>query len=327
MKKRVIRKPAQILLIIASLSLLGVLFLPIWRIELSAPQYPEGLVLQIFANDIKGDVDIINGLNHYIGMRTLHKDDFIELSVLPYCIMFFAALFMLTATIRRLLLLHFSTVLFLAFGIIAMIDFWRWEYNYGHNLNPNAAIKVPGMAYQPPLIGFKQLLNFGAYSIPDFGGWIFISVGIILLFIQWQQWHFNYLSNKKVLLILLPLGLFFSGCSQKPSPIIPGKDQCHFCKMQLSEPKFAAVLLTTKGRTYKFDDKRCLDDFRKSGYLNRSQVKEIYYVNFTNVDEYLPESKAFLLYHQALRSPMGGNTAAFSSESAKQKVVATLQKD
>jgi copper chaperone NosL len=37
------------------------------------------------------------------------------------------------------------------------------------------------MAYQPPLLGYKQLLNFGAYSIPDIGGWIFIGVGAILL--------------------------------------------------------------------------------------------------------------------------------------------------
>ncbi|MFY7651953.1 MAG: hypothetical protein ACOVQE_04595 [Chitinophagaceae bacterium] len=327
MKNPVIRKPAQILLIIAALALFGVLFLPIWRIELNAPQYPEGLALQIHANDIKGDVDIINGLNHYIGMRTLHKEDFIEFTVLPYCIIFFAALFMLTAIIRKRLVLHVSTLLFIAFGIIAMIDFWRWEYNYGHNLDPNAAIKVPGMTYQPPLIGFKQLLNFGAYSIPDFGGWIFIGVGVLLLFIQWQEWRFIHLSNKNILAILLPLGLFFSGCSQKPAPIIPGKDQCHFCKMQLSEPKFAAVLLTTKGRTYKFDDKRCLDDFRKSGYLDNKQIKEVYYVNFTNAAEYLPESKAILLNHQALRSPMGGNTAAFASEAAKQQVSATLQKE
>jgi hypothetical protein len=53
-----------------------------------------------------------------------------------------------------------------------MIDFWLWEYDYGHNLNPNAPIIVPGMSYQPPLLGFKQLLNFGAYSYPDVGGWI-----------------------------------------------------------------------------------------------------------------------------------------------------------
>jgi copper chaperone NosL len=41
-----------------------------WQIELEAPQYPEGLVLKLHANKIGGDVEIINGLNHYIGMAT-----------------------------------------------------------------------------------------------------------------------------------------------------------------------------------------------------------------------------------------------------------------
>ena len=71
-----------------------------------------------------------------------------------------------------------------------MVDFWRWEYNYGHNLDPSAAIIVPGMAYQPPLIGFKQLLNFGAYSIPDIGGWLFIVSGLMMataVFLEYKK--------------------------------------------------------------------------------------------------------------------------------------------
>ena len=78
-------------------------------------------------------------------------------------------------------MLTISLVAFIIFGIVAMVDFWIWEYNYGHDLDPNAAIKVPGMAYQPPLIGFKQLLNFGAYSIPDIGGWLFIGAGVLMV--------------------------------------------------------------------------------------------------------------------------------------------------
>jgi copper chaperone NosL len=75
-----------------------------------------------------------------------------------------------------------------------MYDFWRWEYNYGHNLNPDAAIIVPGMAYQPPLIGYKQLLNFGAYSMPDIGGWIFIGVGVLLFLCVIAAWK----NSKKI---------------------------------------------------------------------------------------------------------------------------------
>lgn len=84
---------------------------------------------------------------------------------------------MLAALIARKELLYTLLLFFILFGIIAMADFWHWEYNYGHDLNPDAAIKVPGMSYQPPLIGYKQLLNFGAYSIPDIGvGFLYSSV-------------------------------------------------------------------------------------------------------------------------------------------------------
>ena len=169
------------ILIFCGLVLIAVLFVPIWKIELNAPQYPEGLVLKIYPNKIGGNVDIVNGLNHYIGMKTLHTKDFIEFTILPYIIAFFALLCFMAALLNRKKWLIILSGLFIIFGVVAMADFWRWEYNYGHDLNPEAAIQIPGMAYQPPLIGYKQLLNFGAYSIPDIGGVIFFGVGIILL--------------------------------------------------------------------------------------------------------------------------------------------------
>lgn len=183
-----IKPSARILLWICGLSLFLVIILPIWRIELDAPQYPEGLRLYIHSNRLAGDVDIINGLNHYIGMKTLHAEDFIEFTVLPYVIGFFGVAFLITGFIARKSLVYILWVLFVLFGIIAMADFWRWEYNYGHDLDPAAAIKVPGMAYQPPLIGFKQLLNFGAYSIPDTGGIIFIICGLMLTYCAFTAW-------------------------------------------------------------------------------------------------------------------------------------------
>ena len=156
------------------------LFYPIWRIELDAPQYPEGLTLTIFANKIGGQLDIINGLNHYIGMKTIHANEFIEFAVLPYVISAYALACLVVIAIRKRTILYLLFGFFVAFGTLAMIDFWRWEYNYGHNLDPSAAIIVPGMAYQPPLLGFKQLLNFGAYSIPDIGGWFLLISGVLM---------------------------------------------------------------------------------------------------------------------------------------------------
>jgi copper chaperone NosL len=180
-KKYFLPRYVSLLLICCSLLIFAVLFFPFWHIELQAPQYPEGLILLIYANKLSGDVDIINGLNHYIGMKTLHTADFYEFQVLPYCIIFFAVAFIIVAIVRKRKWLNILFAVFIFFGVISMIDFWKWNYNYGHHLNPNAPIIVPGMAYQPPILGYKQLLNFGAYSMPDVGGWIFISVGIILL--------------------------------------------------------------------------------------------------------------------------------------------------
>ncbi len=68
-----------------------------WRIDLVAPQYPEGLMLLIYPDKLAGNVDIINGLNHYIGMKTLHTEDFIEFTILPYIIIFFAIAFIFMA--------------------------------------------------------------------------------------------------------------------------------------------------------------------------------------------------------------------------------------
>ena len=181
MKTNSLSKLSIILLSISGIGLVISIFVPIWAIYLEAPQYPEGLGMFLHANKITGDYEIINGLNHYIGMKTIHQEDFWEFKVLPYALGFFAVLAFLFAFLKKKWGLYFFTVLFLLFGVAFMVDFWLWEYDYGHNLNPNAPIIVPGMSYQPPLLGFKQLLNFGAYSYPDVGGWIMFAVGIISL--------------------------------------------------------------------------------------------------------------------------------------------------
>lgn len=180
---------SRILILLSGVFLIIVLFVPLWQIQLAAPQYPEGLVLKMYPHKIGGNVDVINGLNHYIGMKTLHTEDFIEFTILPYIVGFFALLCFVVFFLKKQKWLTVLFTLFVIFGIIAMIDFWRWEYAYGHDLNPEAPIQVPGMAYQPPLIGYKQLLNFGAYSVPDVGGILFILVGLLLLLALLIPWY------------------------------------------------------------------------------------------------------------------------------------------
>lgn len=164
-------KPLTRILIAAGcLLMLCAYVMPLWHILLDAPQYPEGLEMKIWLNGLSGNIAQINGLNHYIGMKFISVDDFKEFKFLPYIFGLLTLIGILSAALksRKLLLTWFIGLCL--FALVGFGDFYQWEYNYGHQLNPHAAIKVEGMYYQPPLFGYKQLLNFTAGSLPDTGG-------------------------------------------------------------------------------------------------------------------------------------------------------------
>ena len=311
---------SRVLLLIVTGLLFGSLFFPMWRIELAAPQYPEGLLLQLHANKIGGDVDIINGLNHYIGMKTLHKEDFVEFTVLPYIFVFFGLFSLVVFFIakRKAVILLFSSLIL--FGVLAAIDFYRWNYEYGHNLDPNAAIKVPGMSYQPPLIGYKQLLNFGAYSIPDIGGWMLIGSGFLLFIIVVKETHLIQKFRKpKAAVLLFALSFSLFSCTDaKAVPIKLNVDNCDFCKMSIADGKYGAEVITQKGRAYKFDDIMCMANYCKE---NASTKIKTYYVhNFIQDNNLIPAETAFFVSGGDIHSPMGGNIIGFSSENDAKEI-------
>jgi len=321
MKNKKLATLSRVITVICGFALTVVLFVPLWQIELAAPQYPEGLVLKMYPNKLAGNVDVINGLNHYIGMKTLHANNFMEFTILPYIIGFFAAFCFLVAIINKRKWLLGLLVSFFLFGVISMFDFYRWNYNYGHDLDPNAAIQVPGMSYQPPLIGYKQLLNFGAYSIPDTGGWIFIGVGLFLLIafiIQCKKKEKAVMKtvSKKAATALASLLIFgLMSCNSGPQPIKLGQDACSFCKMSIADKRFGAEIITNKGKVFKFDDMHCIAGFIKSNEVAKSDIKEIWVVNYAEPHNFIPAQKAFLFESADLHSPMGGNIASFDNES------------
>jgi copper chaperone NosL len=298
-----------------------------WSIELNAPQYPEGLGLSIYANKLGGNVDIINGLNHYIGMKSLHEKDFVEFTVLPYFILFFSIFCLVTALVARKKLLYTLLALFILFGVLAMADFWRWEYNYGHDLNPDAAIIVPGMSYQPPLIGYKQLLNFGAYSMPDIGGWIFILVGLALLTLSILAYRnkSKIITYKKSIHASV-LGLLFLltnafACNTIPNSIKIGKDACSYCKMTVSDNRFGVVLVTEKGKNFIFDDPQCLAAHLHSPQNSSIKIGGIYFTNFIGSHLLLNANEAFFVKSIKIHGPMNGSFAAFSNKDSAMRYI------
>ncbi len=321
------KKSTQVLLILSGIFLFISIFVPIWRIDLDAPQYPEGLRLLIYSNKLAGAVDIINGLNHYIGMRTLHADDFIEFTVLPYIIGFFALSAVLVALLKNKKLLTILFFAFVAFGIIAMIDFWRWEYDYGHNLSPDAAIIVPGMAYQPPLIGFKQLLNFGAYSVPDIGGILFILSGILMLIGIWiERKNKSVINNKlNLFLVLIAISSLTSCVNDQPIKINYNTDGCDYCKMTISDSRFACEIKTNKGKVFMFDDIACLSNYMNEDQNVKSITKSIFITDFSGDNSLTKAETMFFIIGENVSSPMGGGIAAFTNADSAKHYKTNLQ--
>ncbi|GBF38844.1 hypothetical protein [Leptospira johnsonii] len=186
-----ISKMNRLLILGVGLLFVSVYFLPIWHISLDAPQYPEGLGMKIWIDKITGsstyDLQNINLLNHYIGMHEIVSESVPELLFMPYVLGFLIFGAFVTFLHPKVYLVILGILNIVILGILGMYDFWRWEYNYGHNLNPEAPIIVPGMAYQPPLLGCKEMLNITACSFPSWGGIIlFVSLGILAL-IVWNE--------------------------------------------------------------------------------------------------------------------------------------------
>lgn len=164
------RSSERRLILLAALVLLPVFFLPvlpIWEMHLKAPQYPEGLTLTIYSNTIKGDVDKINTLNHYVGMKAITPKDFAEFSYLPQLLTGFGFLALMAGLWNRRWLAGLGWLLFTGFAVYMFRDYVLWLYRYGHDLNPHAAITMK--AFMPPVIGYAKMANFHVLSLPGPG--------------------------------------------------------------------------------------------------------------------------------------------------------------
>jgi len=191
-------KRGRIIIFVAALLIIPAIFLPIWTITLVAPQYPQGIRMSIYANKLTEYNPetgmtyhfprLINGLNHYIGMHEIKPDEFKEFRWLPYAIIAFSALALLSASLGWGYFATLGWVLFILFGVFMIGDFYRWLYEYGHNLDPHAAITID--PYMPPVIGWKRLANFKVISLPGSGAiltGIAAILGPIILWLESRQ--------------------------------------------------------------------------------------------------------------------------------------------
>jgi len=191
----------KILMIVGSLLLLSLFYYPLWKITLIAPQYPDPLGLNIHINKLSdgdqyNDVNNIDLLNHYIGMHHLPSaanvkkgvvEAFKEFTYMPIIVGFMIVLGIVFGFLgnKKSYLVWLGILAIL--GSLGIYDFYSWLQKYGSELNPNAILKMTDpatgklMAYNPPIFGFKQMLNFKVYSYPSVGAY-FIFISVIIIF-------------------------------------------------------------------------------------------------------------------------------------------------
>jgi len=181
-------------LVVAAALLLGSIYLlPLWNLTMFAPQYPDGLRMDIYSYKLEGgragqDVKEINLLNHYIGMKDLVTEDFTEFKWMPFVVGALGLLFLRAAVHGRMMDLVDVTVIYLYFAGFALWSFGYKLYSYGHNLAPTAAVKVA--PFMPPLFGYKKLANFEVYSYPAAASYMLGVVVLLLaaaLFLAWRD--------------------------------------------------------------------------------------------------------------------------------------------
>lgn len=177
-KKRFI-VPTIIMLAAASILFISIFF-PYWKITLFAPQYPGGLEASMYVNRLTGDIDEIDGLNHYIGMKPLGEAAVLERTLSVFIIIGLALLIVGT------IFVHSPFALFLAipaiiYPVFFLADLYFWMRNFGTNLDQNAPLKNAVQPFVPPLLGEGKIAQFSTVASWEVGLYMSMAASVLII--------------------------------------------------------------------------------------------------------------------------------------------------
>jgi len=115
--------------------------------------------------------------------------------------------------------------------------------------------------------------------------------------------------------------LFLASCQKnatEPVAIAP-EDTCRYCKMAISEKRYAAEFIDRDGGVFKFDDIGCLINFIKD-QQNKDQIAAYFVIDFEE-RQWIKAADAYFVRSSEFKTPMSGSIVAFKDE-AKAEVAA-----
>ena len=166
--------------VIAAALMATAFFLPLWEMDLAAPQYPGGLELTAYGTTMKGDLQEINALNHYAGVNMIDPDDVLEFALFPFLLSGVIALVLVAAFLGRPRLRWLAAVAAWGFALGFLVTSRFWLYRFGHDLNEEAPL-YPG-PFTPRVLGHSRVVNFETDCMVTWGWWLVLLAAIILTF-------------------------------------------------------------------------------------------------------------------------------------------------
>lgn len=179
---------SRILLLVGVVLLMASYWAPLWQIKLVAPQYAEGLTLdihswRIVAGNNGNDINEINNLNHYIGMKPLHQSDFFEMRWMPFIIGIFVIYTLRAAVFGMIRYVVDLFALFSYFGAFSLGSLVYRMWQYGHQLDPKAPMKIE--PFTPVIFGSQQIANFTQSSFPQLATYLLAGYVLCLVAAIW----------------------------------------------------------------------------------------------------------------------------------------------
>jgi copper chaperone NosL len=128
---------------------------------------------------------------------------------------------------------------------------------------------------------------------------------------------------KKIILLFLVCGI--TACKRQFEPINFGHEACTHCKMTIMDKRFAAEILTGKGRAIKFDDLGCLLKYLKDEHFADPEAK-LFVADYSHPGgEFLNARTAIYIHSDQFQSPMGGNYASSATNASAGQLNASFK--
>lgn len=185
MNKKLLVRILLALIIVGSYAL--IYRLPMWSFKFVAPQYPQGLELQVFLTGAQGDVFEIDIINHYIGMSKLEDAAINEKAFAPYSLIALSILAVMIAFCRHSKkVMRIASLPILLFPMGFVVTFYYWLYKFGHDLNPAAPVDIT--PFTPTILGTGIIGQFKTFAVPGSGFYLAcFAAGLTLLILRLHE--------------------------------------------------------------------------------------------------------------------------------------------